>query len=108
MFHRKLNISMAAGLLAAAFFIGGCGKNYDDPKVFTEAKITDIAIRSANNWFPKDKKIKLKFKLTDISSTGAMGEENIKFKGKLVLPETCYSILNLSDEIGLNKGNLYQ
>ncbi len=107
MSHRKLNIFMAAGLLAAAFSIGGCGKNYDDPKVFTEARITDIAIKSANNWFPKDKKNKLKFKLTDISSTGAMGEENITFKGKAVLPETCYSILNLSDEIGLNK-NDYQ
>ena len=63
----------------------------DDIKTFTRDHLTDLAVKSANNWYPKDKNVKLKFTLTDISSQGAMGEEHIRFKGNLVLPENCYS-----------------
>lgn len=102
MSYKKLDMFMTVVLLTATLFIGGCGKNYDDPKVFTEEKITDIALKSPNQWFPKDKKVRLKFKLTDISVENMMGEEHITFKGKIVLPENCYQLLNLTEEIGLD------
>ena len=77
----------------------------DDIKTFTRDHLTDLAVKSANNWYPKDKNVKLKFTLTDISSQGAMGEEHIRFKGNLVLPENCYSTLLIADELGLDRNN---
>lgn len=77
----------------------------DDIKTFTRDHLTDLAVKSANNWYPKDKNVKLKFTLTDISSQGAMGEEHIRFKGNLVLPENCYSTLLVANELGLDRNN---
>ncbi len=83
--------SLGFGLL----FVFGCGKNYNDPKVYMTAVLPELITRMEPSCLDAEKagKAKLEFEECKIDKKDPIGE-SIDFRGTMTLPNDVYSIVD--------------